>query len=240
MLIRQFYDQDTFSFSYLIADMQTQEALLIDPVKDCLAIYLQQLKELNLTLIYALDTHLHADHVTGMGDLRQHTQCQTLVSEQSNVACADGRFSDDTRIYCGNIILHALYTPGHTNDSYSFYIEAGQYGDVYYPPYVFTGDTLFIRGTGRTDFMGGSSEALYHSLFARLLTLPEQTIVFPGHDYKGMNQSTIGEEKKHNPRLQVKDWQALDDILSQLNLANPKKFTEAINANMQCGEVSDG
>jgi len=173
MYIRQLYDQETFSFSYLVADLTAKKAVIIDPVKTGVPLYIQLLEEFELTLVYVMDTHLHADHVTGMGDLRECTHCQTLVGEQSKVECADGQFFDNSLIHFGNSALRALYTPGHTNDSYSFYIEASQCADIYSPPYVFTGDTLFIRGTGRTDFLGGSSQALYHSLFDRLLTLPE-------------------------------------------------------------------
>ena len=233
MLIRQLYDHDTFSFSYLLADLQTKIAMIIDPVKERLPLYLQLLEEFELSLHYAIDTHLHADHITGMGALREATSCKTLVGQSSKMDCADEQFADNDIIHCGNIRLRALYTPGHTNDSYSFYSEENNG----MPPCVFTGDTLFIRGTGRTDFMGGSSEDLYNSLFSQLLTLPDHTIVYPGHDYKGMNQSTIGEEKQHNPRLQVKNWQELAAIMDGLNLANPKKFTAAISANAKCGEV---
>jgi glyoxylase-like metal-dependent hydrolase (beta-lactamase superfamily II) len=233
MLIRQLYDQETFSFSYFLADLQAKTAMIIDPVKERLPLYLQLLEEFELNLHYAIDTHLHADHITGMGALREATSCKTLVGQSSKMDCADEQFADNDMIHCGNIALRALYTPGHTNDSYSFYIE----GKQEHPSYVFTGDTLFIRGTGRTDFMGGSSEALYHSLFDRLLMLPDSTIVYPGHDYKGMNQSTIGEEKQYNPRLQVNSWQELAAIMDGLNLAKPEKFTTAINANTKCGEL---
>ena len=244
MLIRQLYDHETFSLSYFLADIKNQCAMIIDPVKDLVPLYSRLLNEYGVTLTYAIDTHLHADHITGMGALREATSCTTLVGKFSKMHCADDQFDDNSIIRCGDISLRALYTPGHTNDSYSFYIEENhntekESAENGHPPYVFTGDTLFIRGTGRTDFMGGSSEDLYRSLFDQLLTLPDHTVVFPGHDYNGMNQSTIGEEKAHNPRLQVKNWQELDDILKDLNLANPKKFTAAINANTKCGAPAE-
>jgi glyoxylase-like metal-dependent hydrolase (beta-lactamase superfamily II) len=237
MLIRQLYDQETFSFSYLLADLDAKSAMIIDPVKELVPLYLQLLEEFGLNLDYAIDTHLHADHITGMGYLRSKTHCKTLVGEQSKMDCADEKFTHNSVIHCGKITLRALYTPGHTNDSYSFYLEKNVDANGGTSPCVFTGDTLFIRGTGRTDFLGGSSEDLYNSLFNQLLTLPDHTIVYPGHDYKGMNQSTIGEEKQHNPRLQVDNWQELAAIMDGLNLANPKKFTAAISANSKCGEL---
>lgn len=230
ILLRQLFDYDSFTYSYLIADTDAGVALIIDPVADCLPGYLQLLTELDLTLKIAIDTHCHADHVTALGKLREETDCETIVGTPSMVECASRFVSDGENIECGSITLRAMYTPGHTDDSYCYYLE-GEHG------LVFTGDTLLIRGTGRTDFQNGSAEDLYNSLFNKLLTLPADTAVYPGHDYKGWSQSTIAEELKANPRLQVKSWQELDLILSKLNLANPKLMDVAIPANLQCGRT---
>lgn len=230
ILMRQLFDRNSFTYSYLIADSDAGVALIIDPVADCLQGYLQLLTELNLTLKIAIDTHCHADHVTALGKLREETDCETIVGTPSMVECASRFVSDGENIECGSITLRAMYTPGHTDDSYCYFLE-GERG------LVFTGDTLLIRGTGRTDFQNGSTEDLYNSLFNKLLTLPSDTVVYPGHDYKGWSQSTIAEELTANPRLQVKSWQELDLILSKLNLADPKLMDVAIPANLQCGRT---
>lgn len=230
ILLRQLFDAKSYTYSYLIADTDARVALIIDPVAECLPSYLQLLTELNLTLKFAIDSHCHADHVTALGKLREETDCETIVGKPSKVDCASRFICDGEDIECGGITLRAMYTPGHTDDSYCYYLEGDQ-------PIVFTGDTLLIRGTGRTDFQNGSSEDLYNSLFNKLLTLPSDTTVYPGHDYKGWSQSTIAEEFKNNPRLQVKSWQELDLILSKLNLADPKLMDVAIPANLQCGKT---
>lgn len=230
MLIRQLFDHNSYSYSYLVADTLTGEALIIDPIKEKTAEYLQIIKELNLTLKIALDTHVHADHITALGKLRQLTGCETIVGKPSAMSCASGHVEDGEVINCGAIKLQALYTPGHTDDSYCYYLDHEQ-------GFIFSGDTLLIRGTGRTDFQSGDSQALYHSLFNRLLTLPNKTIVYPGHDYKGWTCSTIGEERQHNPRLQISNWQGLASILDNLNLARPKLMDIAVPANQQCGEI---
>lgn len=230
ILLRQLFDRESYTYSYLIADSEAGVALIIDPVAECLSGYLQLLADLNLTLKTAIDTHCHADHVTALGKLREETGCETIVGKPSMVECASRVVNDGENIECGSITLRAIYTPGHTDDSYSYYLE-GEH------PTVFTGDTLLIRGTGRTDFQNGSAEDLYNSLFNKLLILPSETVVYPGHDYKGWSQSTIAEELANNPRLQVKSWQELDSILSKLNLANPKLMDVAISANLQCGRT---
>ncbi|MBT4211464.1 MAG: MBL fold metallo-hydrolase [Porticoccaceae bacterium] len=231
VLIRQLFDSESSTYTYLVADTDAEVALLIDPVSEKLSSYIQLLADLSLELKYALDTHCHADHITALGQLRDITSCETLAGKPSEMACVDRFFGDGDILQLGSIALRAIYTPGHTDDSYCFFLDGEQ-------QLLFTGDTLLIRGTGRTDFQNGSSEELYDSLFTKLLKLPDQTIVFPGHDYKGWTQSTIFEERQSNPRLQVKNWQELDSLLEQLKLMNPKLMDIAIPANKQCGKTS--
>ncbi|MGK0442706.1 MAG: hypothetical protein ACJA0N_002525 [Pseudohongiellaceae bacterium] len=228
MLIRQLFDRDTFTYTYLLADVASNEALLIDPVFEQTELYLQLLNELGLTLKYALDTHVHADHITALGSLRERIGCKTVVNDVSGLACADTHVKDGDIIQCGNFELTVITTPGHTDDSMCFYL-AHQQG------YLFSGDTLLIRGTGRTDFQNGSSEKLYNSLFTKILTLNPNTVVYPGHDYKGWTESTIAEEKANNPRLQVNNSAEFVEIMSKLKLASPKMMDVAIPANLQCG-----
>lgn len=228
MLVRQLFDYESYSYSYLLGDQETGQALLLDPVLEQVSHYLNLLDDLGLRLKTAVDTHCHADHVTALGYLRERTGCETVVGSPSQMECVSRFIADGDVLSCGSVELHALYTPGHTDDSYCFYLAGDQ-------PLLFSGDTLLIRGTGRTDFQNGSSQALYESLFQKVLKLPSNTIVYPGHDYRGWSQSTIAEEIKCNPRLQVKTWQELDEILVQLNLENPKLMDVAIPANLQCG-----
>lgn len=231
VLIRQLFDSESSTYTYLVADTDAGVALLIDPVSEKLTSYIQLLTDLGLRLKYAVDTHCHADHITALGQLSDVTGCETLAGEPSEMSCVGRFFGDGDILQLGSIALRAIFTPGHTDDSYSLFLDGDQ-------PVVFTGDTLLIRGTGRTDFQNGSSEALYHSLFDKLLQLPDHTTVFPGHDYKGWTQSTILEERQSNPRLQVKNWQELDSLLEQLKLMNPKLMDIAIPANKQCGKTS--
>ena len=225
MLFRQLFERESSTYTYLIAPRVGGEALLIDPVKTELGKYLQLIDELDLRLVFAIDTHVHADHVTALGDLRAASNCATLMGEQSKADCVSRKFSDGERIKVGGLELRALYTPGHTDDSYSFVMNDR----------VFTGDTLLIRGTGRTDFQNGDPGAEYDSLFDRLLRLPEQTLVYPGHDYKGWTVSTIGEERAHNPRLQVDSKQDYIALMQGLRLPNPKQMDMAVPANLACG-----
>jgi glyoxylase-like metal-dependent hydrolase (beta-lactamase superfamily II) len=225
VLVRQLFDSESSTYTYLVADTDAGVALLIDPVSEKLSSYIQLLTELELQLKYAVDTHCHADHITALGQLRDITGCETLAGEPSEMTCVGRFFKDGDILQLGSIALRAIYTPGHTDDSYSLFLEGEQ-------PMVFTG------GTGRTDFQNGSSEALYDSLFDILLKLPDHTTVFPGHGYKGWTQSTILEERKSNPRLQVKSWQELDNLLEQLKLINPRLMDIAIPANKQCGKTS--
>ena len=194
MIFRQLFDATSGTYTYLLASRRGGEALIIDPVLEKVDRYLQLIRELDLKLVKAIDTHLHADHITGLGALRDRTRCITVMGEQSSVDVVSMRIADGDRLGIEGISLDVAYTPGHTDDSYSF-IMADR---------VFTGDTLLIRGTGRTDFQNGDPRAQYKSIFNRLLRLPDETMVFPAHDYKGDTVSTIGEEKRYNPRLQVK------------------------------------
>src|SRR6201982_1976129 len=212
MIFRQLFDAASSTYSYLLASRRGGEALIIDPVIEKVDRYLQLLRELELRLVKAVDTHLHADHITGLGALRDRTHCITVMGEHTHADVVSMRVTEGERIKIEGLSLDALYTPGHTADSYSFLM-----GDR-----VFTGDTLLIRGTGRTDFQNGSARAQYDSIFNRLLKLPEETLVFPAHDYKGDTVSTIGEERRCNPRLQVRSIDEYIELMGNLNLPNPK------------------
>jgi glyoxylase-like metal-dependent hydrolase (beta-lactamase superfamily II) len=205
------------------------EALILDPVLEKVDRYCQLLRELDLKLVKAVDTHLHADHVTGLAELRDRTHCVTIMGDQSKADVVAMRVSDGDKVTIEGVELDVMYTPGHTDDSYSYLM-----GDR-----VFTGDTLLIRGTGRTDFQNGSARAQYDSLFNRLLKLPDETMVFPAHDYKGDTVSTIGEEKRYNPRLQVKSVEDYIELMGKLNLPNPKLMDVVIPANMKVGLKPD-
>ena len=225
MIFRQLFDSASSTYSYLIASRRGGEALIIDPVLEKVDRYLQLVRELDLRLVKAVDTHLHADHITGLGALRDRTRCITVMGEQSGVDVVSMRVSDGDTLRIEGVGLEAIYTPGHTDDSYSFHM-----GDR-----VFTGDTLLIRGTGRTDFQNGDPRAQYEAIFNRLLRLPEETLVFPAHDYKGDTVSTIGEERAHNPRLQVRSVDEYAALMNALNLPNPKMMDVAVPANMRQG-----
>ena len=225
MIFRQLFDSTSGTYSYLLASRRGGEALIIDPVLEKVERYLQLLRELDLTLVKAVDTHLHADHITGLGALRDRTHCITVMGEQSGVDVVSMRVSEGDRVDIEGVSLGVLYTPGHTDDSYSFLL----------PDRVFTGDTLLIRGTGRTDFQNGDPRAQYDSIFGKLLKLPDETLVFPAHDYKGDTVSTIGEEKEFNPRLQVKSVDEYVELMNNLKLANPKMMDVAVPANMRIG-----
>lgn len=229
MLFRQLFDATSSTYTYLLADQQTGEAVLIDPVREQMPSYLRLLDELELKLVMAIDTHVHADHVTASGALREATGCATWIGQQVHSGCVDASFVDGDRLRFGAQELIAIYTPGHTDDSYSFYLETdGQ-------KFVFTGDTLLIRGTGRTDFQNGNPHEQYHSLFDRLLQLPGETQVYPAHDYKGWMVSTIAEERLHNPRLQVTSEAEYVQIMQSLKLPSPALMDVAVPANRTCG-----
>jgi sulfur dioxygenase len=227
MIFRQLFDSASSTYTYLLASREGGEALIIDPVLEKVDRYVQLLKELDLRLVKAIDTHLHADHITGLEALRERTRCVTVMGEQTNADVVSIRVADGDRVDIEGLSLEALYTPGHTADSYSFIM----------PDRVFTGDTLLIRGTGRTDLQNGDPRAQYDSLFGRLLKLPDDTLVYPAHDYKGDTVSTIGEEKAFNPRLQVKSLQEYVDLMNGLKLPDPKMMDVAIPSNMRRGLV---
>jgi glyoxylase-like metal-dependent hydrolase (beta-lactamase superfamily II)/rhodanese-related sulfurtransferase len=225
MMFRQMFDATSGTYTYLLASRPGAEALIIDPVLEKVDRYIQILNELDLRLVKAVDTHLHADHITGLGALRDRTSCITVMGENTKADVVSMRVTDGDQLDIEGVSLDIIYTPGHTDDSYSFVM-----GDR-----VFTGDTLLIRGTGRTDFQNGDPRAQYESIFNRLLKLPEATLVYPAHDYKGDTVSTIGEEKRFNPRLQVKSIDEYVDLMNNLNLSNPKMMDVAVPANMKVG-----
>jgi sulfur dioxygenase len=229
MIFRQLFDSVSCTYTYLIASRHGGEALIIDPVLEKVDRYLQLVRELDLKLIKAVDTHLHADHVTGLGALRDLTHCITVMGEHTHADVVSMRVTEGERIKIEGLSLDVLYTPGHTDDSYSFLM-----GDR-----VFTGDTLLIRGTGRTDFQNGDARAQYNSLFGKLLKLPNETLVYPAHDYKGDMVSTIGEEKQFNPRLKVRSVDEYVDLMNNLKLPNPKMMDVAVPANMHFGLHQD-
>jgi glyoxylase-like metal-dependent hydrolase (beta-lactamase superfamily II) len=225
MLFRQLFDAESCTYTYLLAAREGSEALIIDPVKGQMPAYLQLIEELGLKLAYALDTHVHADHVTALGALREATHCITGMGQPSRAECVSMCFGDGDKIRIEGLELTALHTPGHTDDSYCFLM----------PDRVFTGDTLLIRGTGRTDFQNGNALDAYDSLFNKLLTLPDETLVYPGHDYKGWTVSTIGEERRFNQRLQVTSAEEYARLMAGLKLATPKQMDVAVPANLRCG-----
>ncbi|CDX35991.1 Beta-lactamase domain-containing protein [Mesorhizobium sp. SOD10] len=229
MIFRQLFDSISSTYSYLLASRRGGEALIIDPVVDKVDRYLQLVRELDLRLVKAVDTHLHADHITGLGVLRDKTQCITVMGEQTKADVVSMRLTDGDRLTIEGLALDVVHTPGHTDDSYSFVL----------PDRVFTGDTLLIRGTGRTDFPNGDARHQYESIFGRLLRLPDATLVYPAHDYKGDTVSTIGEEKAFNPRLQVRSVEEYVEIMNNLKLANPKMMDVAVPANMKVGLQQD-
>jgi sulfur dioxygenase len=225
MIFRQLFDAVSGTYTYLLASRRGGEALIIDPVQEKVDRYIQLVNELELRLVKAVDTHLHADHITGLGALRDRTQCVTVMGEQSKVDVVSMRLAEGDKLTIEGMALDVLYTPGHTDDSYCFAMADR----------VFTGDTLLIRGTGRTDFQNGDARAQFDSIFNKLLRLPDETMVFPAHDYKGETVSTIGEERAFNPRLQVKSVDEYAALMNGLNLPNPKMMDVAVPANMRVG-----
>jgi glyoxylase-like metal-dependent hydrolase (beta-lactamase superfamily II)/rhodanese-related sulfurtransferase len=225
MIFRQLFDSTSSTYTYLLASRHGGEALIIDPVLERVDRYIQLLRELDLRLVKAIDTHLHADHITGLEALRERTQCITVMGAQTKADVVSIRVSDGDRVGIEGLDLDVIYTPGHTDDSYSYVL----------PDRVFTGDTLLIRGTGRTDFQNGDPRAQYESIFGRLLKLPDETLVYPAHDYKGDTVSTIAEERAFNPRLQVKSIDDYVTLMNNLNLPNPKMMDVAVPANMRIG-----
>ena len=225
MILKQLFDTKSSTYTYLIASANGREALVIDPVEENVNDYIDLLEELDLKLVKVIDTHIHADHVTGASKLKSNTNCTTIMGENSPAETVDIKLKDEETIKIDQLQIKALYTPGHTSDSYSFLMDK----------FLFSGDTLLINGTGRTDFQNGSSKDAYHSLFHKLLKLPEETILYPGHDYNGKKASTIGNEKKFNPRLQVESVDQYIEIMSNLNLSKPNMIETNIARNLKLG-----
>ena len=223
MIFNQFFDSVSCTYTYLLSSGKGREALIIDPVIEKTAEYISYLKKLDLKLVKVIDTHIHADHVSGLNELSKRTKCTKIMGEQSKSEVIDLKIKDRDKIEIENIKLEAIYTPGHTDCSYSYLMNDR----------VFTGDTLLINGTGRTDFQNGSPYDAYDSLFNRLLKLPEKTLVYPAHDYNGKKNSTIENEKKNNPRLQVSSKEEYAEIMNSLNLSNPKMMDIAVPANLK-------
>ena len=225
MIFKQVFDTKTSTYTYLIASAKGREAIIIDPVLENVEDYISTLKQLDLKLVKVIDTHIHADHITGASKLKQATNCTTIMGEHTPADTVEIKVKDQEIINIDNLKIKSIYTPGHTSDSYSFLLNN----------YLFTGDTLLINGTGRTDFQNGSSKDAYNSLFNNLLKLPEETLVYPGHDYNGKFSSTIGNEKKYNPRLQVKNEGEYIDLMSKLNLPKPQLIDINVSRNIQLG-----
>ena len=225
MIFKQIFDTKSSTYTYIIASAKGREAVIIDPVLENVDEYIQLLNELDLKLVKVIDTHIHADHVTGASKLKQATNCTTLMGEHTPADTVEIKVKDNELIKIDSLKIKSLYTPGHTSDSYSFLLDN----------YLFSGDTLLINGTGRTDFQNGSSKDAYNSLFNNILKLPEETLVYPGHDYNGKFSSTIGNEKKFNPRLQVKSVDEYVEIMSNLNLSKPEMMDSNVSKNIRLG-----
>ena len=225
MLFRQLFDKTSSTFTYLIASAKGREALIIDPVLDNINEYIGLLNELDLRLVKVIDTHIHADHITGASKLKDQTNCTTIMGEQTPANAVDLEVKDEEIIKLDQIEIKALYTPGHTSDSFSFLMN----------DYLFSGDTLLINGTGRTDFQNGSAKDAYNSIFNKLLKLPEKTLLYPAHDYNGEKVSSIGKEKKFNPRLQVNSENEYIEIMNNLNLPEPKMMDVNVARNIKLG-----
>ena len=227
MIFKQFFDAKSSTYTYLIASAKGREAVIIDPVIENVDHYIKLLNELDLKLVKVIDTHIHADHVTGASKLKKSTDCIILMGEHTPADTVEVKVKDDEIIFIDSLKIKSLYTPGHTSDSYSFLMDNC----------LFTGDTLLINGTGRTDFQNGNSKDAYNSFFNKLLKLPEKTLVYPGHDYNGKLVSTIGNEKKFNPRLQINSVDEYVDIMSKLNLPKPKLIDSNVSRNLRLGMV---
>ena len=225
MIFKQIFDTKSSTYTYIIASAKGREAVIIDPVIENVNEYIQLLKDLDLKLVKVIDTHIHADHVTGASKLKEVTNCSTLMGEHTPADAVEIKVKDDELIDIDGLNIRSIYTPGHTSESYSFLLDN----------YLFSGDALLINGTGRTDFQNGSSKDSYHSIFDKLLKLPEDTLLYPGHDYNGKKVSTIGNEKKFNPRLQVKNVDEYIEIMSNLNLSKPEMMDSNVSRNIQLG-----
>ena len=229
MIFKQLFDNKSSTYTYMISSGKGREALIIDPVIENTNEYLNLLKELNLKLVKVIDTHIHADHISGLNELSKQTRCSKIMGEHSASEVIDIRVKDNEKIKIENIELVSLFTPGHTDCSYSFLMKDR----------IFTGDTLLINGTGRTDFQNGNPIDQYHSLFDKILKLPEKTLVYPAHDYNGNLVTSIGEQKKNNPRLQVNSAEQYAEIMNNLILTNPKMMDIAVSANIKGNTLDD-
>ncbi len=225
MIFKQLFDQKSSTYTYLIASAKGREALIIDPVIENVDQYIQLLKKLELRLVKVIDTHIHADHVTGASKLKNITKCSTIMGDHTPAESVEIKVKDDEYIGLDNLKIRAMYTPGHTSDSYCFLMNNQ----------LFSGDTLLINGTGRTDFQNGSATDAYNSIFNKLLKLPEDTLLYPAHDYKGEKVSTIGKEKKQNPRLQVNSVDEYVEIMNNLSLKKPKEIDFNVAKNINLG-----
>ena len=227
MILKQVFDNKSSTYTYLIASAKGREALIIDPVIENVESYIKLLNEFDLKLVKVIDTHIHADHVTGASKLKDITKCTTIMGENTPADTVEIKVKDDEYINLDSLKIRAMYTPGHTSDSYSFLMD----------DHLFSGDTLLINGTGRTDFQNGSSKDAYKSIFHKLLKLPDRTLLYPGHDYNGEKVSTIGKEKKFNPRLQVKNVDEYVEIMNNLNLKKPLAIDFNIASNLKLGAI---
>ena len=225
MIFKQVFDKKSSTYTYLIASSKGREALIIDPVLENVEDYIKLMSELNLMLVKVIDTHIHADHVTGASKLKNITKCSTIMGENTPAETVEIKIKDDEYINLDNLKIRAMYTPGHTSDSYSFLMDN----------YLFSGDTLLINGTGRTDFQNGNAKDAYNSIFNKLLKLPDETLLYPAHDYKGEKKSTIGKEKKQNPRLQVSSVDEYIEIMNNLNLKRPAQLEFNVSKNINLG-----
>jgi len=225
MIFRQLFDKRSSTFTYLIASAKGREALIIDPVLENVDQYINLLKDLDLKLVKVIDTHIHADHITGASKLNKETNCSTIMGERSPADSVQIKVKNDEIINIDNLKIRAIYTPGHTSDSYSFLLNN----------HLFSGDTLLINGTGRTDFQNGSAKDSYDSIFNKLLKLPEETLLYPAHDYNGENVSSIGKERALNPRLQIKNINEYVEIMNNLNLPKPNLMDLNVARNIKLG-----
>lgn len=227
MIFRQFFEPVTCTYTYLLGCEFTRKAVLIDTVASEVDFYIQQLNDLDLTLVYTLETHVHADHITGAGDLRDLLGSKSIVHRDAGAMCADLLVTDGVQLQLGDIEIKVLHTPGHTSGCTSYLVDDR----------VFTGDSLLINGCGRTDFQQGDSGTMYDSITKKLFTLPPDTLVYPGHDYKNLTVSTIKQEKAINPRLgNNKTREEFTEIMNNLGLAYPQFIDEALPANQSCGQ----
>ena len=227
MIFKQVFDQKSSTYTYLIASAKGREALIIDPVIENVDHYINLLKSLDLKLVKVIDTHIHADHITGARELKNKTNCVTIMGEHTPAEAVEIKIKDDEIIKLDQLNIRALYTPGHTSDSFSFLMDN----------YLFSGDTLLINGTGRTDFQNGNAKDSYNSIFNKLLKLPDETLLYPAHDYKGEKVSTIGKERKFNPRLQVNNEDEYIEMMNNLNLKKPEKIDLNIASNLKLGAI---